>query len=231
MSGRFDLPVHSARSALRAVAVALAVVGCGASRPASPQDALSAYAAALRAGKAQEAYALLSDDAKKDIPYESFRRIVRENPEEVLEIGRALGRPAAPPRVTATVKAPNGESLLLVLEDGAWRVDGAAIDLYAQATPDLALRSFVRAFKNRRYDVLLRFVPESEREGLGVEELKHAWEGEERTELEGLVTAVETSLPSANLEVTGDRATMAFGTGGTVELVREDGLWKVEDIR
>ena len=231
MFGRLEHRVRSARSIPRAALAALILVGCGASRPASPQDALSAYASALRAGKAREAYALLSDDAKKDIPYESFERIVRENPEEVLEVGRALARPAAAPRVTATVKAPNGESLLLVLEDGAWRVEGSAVDLYAQATPDAALRSFVRAFKNRRYDVLLRFVPESEREGLAVEQLKRAWEGEERAELEGLVAAVETSLPSANLEVTGDRATMAFGTGGTVELVREGGLWKVEDIR
>jgi len=204
---------------------------CGASRPASPQEALAAYSAALRAGHAHDAYDLLSVEAKKDMPYESFARIVRENPDEVAEIGRSLGHPAAPPRVTARVKAPNGESLLLVLENGAWRVDGSAIDLYGQTTPESALKAFVLAFKNRRYDVLLRFVPEGEREGLGVEELKRAWEGEERAELEALVAAVEANLPNGRLEVTGDRATMAFGAGGTVELVREGGLWKVEDLR
>jgi hypothetical protein len=31
--------------------------------------------------------------------------------------------------------------------------------------------------------------------------------------------------------VTGDRATMAFGSAGTVELVRERGVWKVEDLK
>jgi hypothetical protein len=208
------------------------VAGCATSRPASPQDALSAYSAALRAGRSRDAYALLSAEAKKDIPYESFERIVRENPDEVKELGRSLAQPASPPRVTAVVKAPNGESLLLVLEDGTWRVDGSAIDLYGQGTPEAALRSFVQAFKNRRYDVLLRFVPDAEREGLGAAELKRAWEAEdERAELESLVTAVEASLSSANLEVTGDRATMAYGTGGTVELVREGGVWKLEDLR
>jgi hypothetical protein len=119
---------------------------------------------------------------------------------------------------------------LLVYEDGTWRVDGSTIDLYGQSSPAAALRSFVRAFKNRRYDVLLRFVPESEREGLGVEELRRAWEGEEQKELEALVSAVEAGLATAELEVTGDRATMAFGAGGTVELVRERGIWKVEDL-
>jgi hypothetical protein len=213
------------------LAVALALAGCVSSGPRSPQDALAAYSEALRAGRAREAYALLSSDAKKDISFESFQRVVRENPSEVAELGRALARPAAPPRVTAKVVAPNGEALLLVLEDGVWRVDGSAIDLYGQATPDAALRAFVRAFKNRRYDVLLRFVPEAEHEGLDEAELKKAWEGEQRAEMEALVSAVAANLPTLRLEVTGDRATMAFGAGGTVELVRERGLWKVEDLR
>jgi hypothetical protein len=28
----------------------------------------------------------------------------------------------------------------------------------------------------------------------------------------------------------GDRATMAYGSGGTVQLVREHGAWKIEDF-
>ena len=197
----------------------------------SPQEVLDAYATALREGRTADAYALLSAEAKKEIPYESFQRIVRENPDEVKEIARSLASPASPPRVTAVVTAPSGEALLLVYEGGAWRVDGSAIDLYGQSTPEAALQAFVRAFRNRRYDVLLRFIPDAEREGLGVAELKRAWEGGERAELERLVSAVETALPTARLEVTGDRATMAFGAAGTVELVREKGVWKVEDLK
>lgn len=219
---------------LRAVwAAALLLGACATTGTAerTPEGALSAYSRALREGRTRDAYSLLSADAKKDIPYEMFERILKENPDEVKDLGQALETRAAPARVTAVVTAPNGEALELVYEDGGWRVDASAIDLYGQSSPAVALRSFVRAFRNRRYDVLLRFVPESEREGLGVEELRRAWEGEERKELEALVSAVEAGLPTANLEVTGDRATMAFGAGGTVELVRERGLWKVEDLR
>ncbi|HEY3500237.1 MAG TPA: hypothetical protein VGK73_36350 [Polyangiaceae bacterium] len=211
-------------------AFALAVA-CGGTRQMGPQEALDSYSKALQEGRTQDAYALLSADAKKDIPYATFQRIIRENPEEIRELGRSLATPASPPRVTAVVTAPNGEALPLVYEDGEWRVDASAIDLYSQASPEAALRGFVRAFRNRRYDVLLRFVPEAEREGLGVEELKRAWEGEERAELESLVAAVEAGLPNAKIDVAGDRATMAFGAGGTVELVRERGVWKVEDLR
>jgi hypothetical protein len=198
--------------------------------PRTPEAALSAYSDALREGRNRDAYEMLSADAKKDIPYEMFERILKENPDEVKELARALSARAGAPRVTAVVTAPNAESLLLVYEDGTWRVDGSTIDLYGQSSPDAALRSFVRAFKNRRYDVLRRFVPASEREGLGVEELRRAWDGEEQKELEALVSAVEAGLATAELEVTGDRATMAFGAGGTVELVRERGIWKVEDL-
>jgi hypothetical protein len=219
---------------LRVAWVAALLLGACASTGTAertPEGALTAYSRALKEGRTRDAYALLSADAKKDIPYETFQRILRENPEEIKELGQALETRAAPARVTAVVTSASGEALELVYEDGAWRVDASAIDLYGQSSPAVALRSFVRAFRNRRYDVLLRFVPESEREGLGVEELRRAWEGEEQKELEALVSAVEAGLPTANLEITGERATMAFGAGGTVELVRERGLWKVEDLR
>ena len=132
----------------------------------------------------------------------------------------------------AVVTAPNGQSVLLVYEAGAWRVDGSAIDLYSQATPESAVLAFVRAFENRRYDVLLRFVPDAERSGLDAEHLRKAWEeGEQRAELERLTQALRAALPTAQFEVLGERATMAYGAGGTVELVREHGLWKLEDLK
>src|SRR5688572_29183257 len=143
---------------LRAAWVAALLLGACASTGGAertPEGALSAYSRALKEGRTRDAYALLSADAKKDIHYETFQRILRENPEEIKELGQALQSPAAPARVTAVVTAPNGEALELVYEDGAWRVDASAIDLYGQSSPAVALRSFVRAFRNRRYDVLL----------------------------------------------------------------------------
>lgn len=197
----------------------------------TPQSALDAYAQALAEGNVREAYELLSDEAKNSMSFEAFERMVRENPEEVQQIVRSLERPSGDPLVTATVTTPDGESLLLVYEDGAWRVDGSAIDLYSQATPRQAVASFIRAFENKRYDVLMRFVPEAMREGLDEKKLKSAWEGEQRAEIERLVQALKAALPTARVEMLGDRATMAYGAGGTVELVEERGVWKVEEFK
>jgi hypothetical protein len=154
-------------SAALALAVGL-VAGCGGGAvQQGPNDALRAYAGALEQGQVDAAYRMLSDEAKRNMSLEAFRRAVRDNPEDVLEIARALARPASDPVVTASVTVPNGEELLLVYEGGKWRIDAAAIDLYGQSTPRQALVGFLRAFERKRYDVILRYVPDAEKEGLG----------------------------------------------------------------
>jgi hypothetical protein len=206
---------------------------CGGSAGADPDRVLHDYSLAVEQGHAAEAYALLSSESKKSISFEQFQRVLKENPEEARELAQSLRRPqAAPPRVTATVTGPDGESsILLIYEQGAWRVDASAIDLYSQRTPEAAVRAFLRAYDNKRFDILLKFVPEDQREGLTPDELKKAWEGDERADMDRLTGALKASLPTAKVELFGDRASLAFGAGGSVELVRESGLWKIEDLK
>lgn len=116
-------------------------------------------------------------------------------------------------------------------EAGQWRVDASAIDLYSQASPEAAVRAFIRAFENKRWDVLMRFVPDGKKEGLDAAKLKKAWEGEQKDELTRLTQALAAALPTAKFERIGERATMSYGAGGTVELLREHGAWKVEEFR
>jgi hypothetical protein len=205
--------------------------GCAAGgASAGPREALRAYALALREGRTKDAYALLSADARGRLSLAEFQRMVSENGREIEDISASLLAPAEVPRVTATLTSPDGESLLLVYENDGWRVDGSALDLYSQESPEAALASFVRAFNNKRYDVLLRFVPESKREGLSAEQLEKAWEGEQRQQVEQLTQALEASLPNVRVEILGTRATVAYGAGGTVELVHELGAWRIEDF-
>jgi hypothetical protein len=225
-------PRISFRIASAAVLLGLAAVGCGASssHPKDPSEALRLYSQALEQGKVDEAYSMLSEEARREVSLDSFRRMTAESPAEVREIARAMTRPSSPPVVTASISTPSGDSLLLVYEGGRWRVDGSAIDLYAQATPRQATTAFVRAFARHRYDILMRFVPDSKKAGLDAAKLKEAWEGSQRQELERIVQAVKSALPTATFEEAGDRATMPFGAVGTVQLVREHGAWKIEDF-
>ena len=194
-----------------------------------PQSVLRSYARALEDGRADDAYRLLSDEARRGISLEAFRRMVKDDPEAVKEIGRALERPTAPPIVTATVVSPSGQELHLVLEDGSWRVDASSIELYAQDTPRHAIQGFLRAVERKRYDVVMRYVPDAHKEGLDAGKLKAAWEGHDKDEIQQVVAAVKQALPTATIEETGERAAMPYGAG-TMQLVREHGLWKIENF-
>jgi hypothetical protein len=184
------------------LAAAIAVPACaagGAER--DPSAVLHAYARALEDGRADDAYRMLSDDARRGTSLEAFRRMVKDNPDEVREVARSLGRPTAPPVVTATVTSPGGQELELVLENGRWKVDSSAID----------------------------YVPDSHKEGLDAVKLRASWEGHDKEEMEQVLTALKQALPAATIEETGERATMPYGAG-TMQLVREHGLWKIEDF-
>lgn len=208
------------------------LLGCGGAAPRDdgPNEVLRQYATYLEERRIEDAYALLSDEAKKGMPFEAFQTMVKENPEEIRAMVESLRRPMNPPRVTARVSTPSGETLLMVYEAGAWRVDGSAIHLYDRTTPTAALQSFVRAVENRRYDVLLEFVPDEKLEGLDEKTLKEAFEGEQREEVERTTQAIKAALPTADIEQVGDRATFSYGAGGTIQLVRQHGAWKIEDF-
>ena len=214
-------------------AASSSVLGCASASVSSPRGVLRAYADALSDGRADDAYRMLSDDARRGITLEAFRVLVKQNKAEAIELGKSLGRPTDDPYVTATVPLASGETLTLVLEDGRWKVDGAALDFYSQATPRQAILGFLRAFSRRRWDVLLRYTPDAHKEGLTEARLQAAW-GEGKPEgkrVEEIVESIKQSLPTATIEETGDRATMVYGSAGTVLLVREQGAWKIEDLR
>lgn len=270
MLGRF------ARASL--VSAVSLCVGCsGSLLSQGPSDTLRSYANALEDQRVEDAYRLLSDEARRSISLDAFRRMVLENPDDVMEVARSLARPATDPSVRATVTMPNGEELTMVFEEGRWKIDAAAIDLYGQSTPRQALVGFLRAFERKRYDVVLRYVPDAEREGvvgaatgeprpsddseqnlskpippapgtpppvpapppdpavvegggLTAEKLRESWEGPQREEMLRITQALKAALPSATIEETGDVASMSYGSGGTVSLVRERGAWKIRDF-
>jgi hypothetical protein len=236
------------RSPIGVAVVALALLGCpnSASEPESPASTLQAYSRALAEGRADDAYRLLSNEAKRSISLDAFRRMVAENPEDVRDIARSLARSGSDPTVTATVTAPGGDKLQLVYENGRWTIDGTGIDRYGQSTPRQAIVGFLRAFERQRFDVLMRYVPDAEREGradamwggegegspgLTADKLKGAWTGDEKEYIAGIVQAIRSALPTARIEETEDRAAMPYGAGGTVLFIRENGLWKIEDLK
>jgi len=65
---------------------------------------------------------------------------------------------------------------------------------------------------------------------LTADKLRAAWEGPQKEQINRIVQAIKTALPTAQIEETGDSAAMNYGAGGTVAFVREHGVWKIKDF-
>lgn len=220
--------MRAVRRSLPLLAFALAALAACSARSARPASVVEAFGDALEDARYEDAYALLSAQYRRRVPFSEFREGLARNPSEVRELVGLLRHVDDAEEVEAAVPLPDGDQLTLVLVDGEWRIRGNVVDFYDQSTPRAALRSFVRAMERRRYDVVMRFVPEADREGMSAEQMQQAWEGESREEIERLVADLRSSLDEP-IEIVGDRATMSYGDGAAVQFVREDGVWRIED--
>lgn len=209
----------------------LLCAACASGSRASPSATVSAYRSALAEQDYAKAYELLSREVRAELSYGEFEKLCKERPDEVKALLRSLERPSEAPVVTTSVRTESGDELLLVFEDGAWRIDESALDPYAQTDPKRTLLSFSRAVRQKRYDVLLRFVPRAYLEGLSEDLLRQAFEGDDREEVMRLVAGVERYLGQKPVEIVSDRASFEYGTDHIAELVLEDGVWKIEEFR
>ena len=183
--------------------------------------------AALARGDLRAAYALTSADFQRRTPYDAFAASLNASAADTRALGKRIGEQAArvPPRVD--IQLAQGEPLSLVLEDGRWRVDGPLPEPWGQRTPRAALRTFVRALGERRYDVVLRLVPRRHRVDLTADKLRQYWEAHQE-ETRALLTRLQAALGAPIVE-TGDEAHMPYGPEQEMVFVREDGVWRIED--
>ncbi|MBC7171448.1 MAG: hypothetical protein H5U40_03430, partial [Polyangiaceae bacterium] len=207
-----------------ALGVLVASSACGGRRHhRTPESALEAFSKALREGDYDAAHRLLAAGYRDEVSRDELRERLERNPDERAELIALLAHPSGESEVTAEVPYGDGDLLRLRLENGHWRIVGNVFDFYDQSTPRAALRSFVRAISRRRYDVVLRFVPRSDSEGMTEERLREAWEGPNRESIARLIENLRENLDNPIVR-SGDHATMAYGDRFTAELIFEDGV-------
>lgn len=206
---------------------ALGLAAC-AHRPEEPATAVASFGAALARGDLRGAYQLTSAGFQRRMPYEAFAASLTAAGGEPATLGQRMMAEAGAvaPRVDVTLQL--GEQVPLVLEDGRWRVDGPVYEAWGQGTPRAAVRSFIRALDARRYDIVLRLVPDRYRAGLSAERLRTFWEGENAPGHQAILARLRAAA-QAPLTETGDEARLLLGPDRALTLVREGGLWKIED--
>lgn len=193
----------------------------------TPSEALSSYARALERGDTETAYKFLSPEAQLGMSQEEFSRLARSSPESTRAFASLLFASDKAPRTIVTTTC--GEHVLLVLEDGRWRVAPSTLDLYPTRTPKESARSFVLAYEAGRFDILYRLMPEDQAKELPFSEFVAALRDQERGPMTASVEALHLALDTSPFEVVGNRATLAYGKGRVLSLVLERGSWKVEN--
>jgi hypothetical protein len=213
-----------------AAAILAAAAGCGGSTvdQGSPESTVRAFAIALGEKKYEQAYELMSRSYRRRVSLAEFKSRLKQSPDEAVKTSLALSRTRGRADQRATLAYGESEQLNLVREKGKWRIADNVVDFYDQSTPRAALRTFVRAMERQRYDVVLRLVPNADKEGITIDRMREAWSGEGREEVERMLSNLRENLDNP-LEQVGQHATMPYGDRYRVQFIREDGVWKIED--
>jgi hypothetical protein len=214
---------------MRSLLVVIALAAC-ASNASRPLAAVDDYVGALRSGDFGKAYDLMSEKYKRDHTREEFVRLLKESPGEVNQTILKLTSSNRRVDVEARfVYDDLRDELDLVAEDGGWRIAGNPLDFYPQDTPQHALRSFLRAVETKRYDVVLRFVPDAYKDKqMTTDKIKEQFEGDKKEEIDQMIRLLTANLENP-IEQNGDSARMPYGAHSEVKFKLEDGVWKIDD--
>ncbi len=194
-----------------------------------PNHTLDRYGRALANKDYGTAYDLMASSYRGKVSREDYVRTMRDNTREVSETSERLRDKRGSLEVSAELQYGLGDRMLLVQEDGEWRISSNPLAFYDQSTPRGALRGFLRAYRLERWDVMLRFVPNVYREKMDAEKMKAQFLGPSRENMETLVNTLEANVEEPITE-RGNDARMTYGDRFTVTFQREDGLWKLKDL-
>lgn len=194
-----------------------------------PSQTLDKYGRALKSHDFGQAYDLMSSSFRGKVSREDYVRMMRDNPREVDETAERLRGKHGSMEVSAEFEYGLGDSMRLVQEGGYWKIATNPMGFYDQSSPKAALRSFIRAYRLERWDVMLRFVPNSYKEKMDAAKMQQQFTGPSREQMETLITNLEANVDEPIVE-RGNDARMSYGERFTVLFVKEDSAWKLKDL-
>ncbi len=240
----------SARRVALLLAGLVAGQGCATTRPQDPMVATQRYLDLAASERVDAAYALLSEPFRRRCDRACFARLLTSQHDEARRAAAEL-RTGGSARLEHTIELamPDGTSLRLeqsatpddpklrtndteatrAADSSGYRFSQNPLDFYPQATPEEAVRSFVRAVNAGRYQALLRFVPKTLSEQLTAEQLRQRFEGPARAGLTAQLTALQKHW-NEPFQIDGTTARLPTGDGQEVRLVLEQGRWRLTQL-
>jgi hypothetical protein len=211
------------------IAACLLVVAAACRPSGGPTGTLDQYGRALQSHDYGKSYDLMASSFRSKVSREDYVRMMRDNPREVDETADRLRGHHGSIEVSAELEYGLGDQMRLVQEDGRWKIATNPMAFYDQSTPKAALRSFIRAYRLERWDIMLRFVPTQYREKMDTAKMKAQFTGASKEAMDTLMNTLEANVDETITE-RGNDARMQYGEKSEVKFVREDGLWKLKDL-
>ena len=185
----------------------------------------------LSSGKPGRAYDLLDPEMGRHVGKAEFEANAASRTTADKALYRKL---ASNPKLISNrrliVRLGNARKLVLEAKSAGWKITSNPFAFYPQDTPRKALRSFLAALQHKRYDILMRFVPRTYRRRMSKKDLVAMFSGKKGQRIRELTEVLIKHL-DAPMEIHGNKATLVYGDGATVTLVREEGVWRIEDIQ
>lgn len=194
-----------------------------------PSRTLDNYGVALKNRDFGAAYDLMSSSFRGKVSRDDYVRMMRDNGREVSETADRLRGKKGSMEVSAEFEYGLGDTMRLIQEDGQWKIATNPLGFYDQSSPKAALRSFIRAYRLERWDVMLRFVPNLYREKMDATKVRDQFTGPSREQMENLINTLEANVDAPIIE-RGNDARMSYGDRYTVQFLKEDGAWKLKDL-
>ena len=212
---------------MKALVVLVALAACAPAK--GPAQTLDTYGRALKNHDFGSAYDQMSSSFRGKVSREEYIRSMRDNAREVDETADRLRGKHGSLEVSAEFEYGLGDQMRLVQEDGHWKIATNPLSFYDQTTPKAALRSFLRAYRLERWDIMLRFVPNQYREKMDASKMKAQFTGPSKDTMETLMNTLEANVDEPITE-RGNDARMSYGDRFEVKFVKEDGVWKLKDL-
>lgn len=195
---------------------AAGTIGCRTARLPDPKDTMVSYRAACARGDADALYAMLSEDARRELSKENVRALVNSERAELAAHGKRFEgtdvRTVANARVTLT----EGDEISFDLKDGVFRLSAAGTMPGGATSPEEAAKQLRQALVRKSYVGLLALLTPATRKAL---------EADLATLIEGL-SHPESLRPN----IVGDTATILVPFGHQVRVRKIGGVWRVEDF-
>jgi len=214
---------------MRAIAITLCLAAAACASGKGPDQTLDRYGAALKNRDFTASYDLMSSSFRGKVSREDYQRMMRDSGREVADTADRLRGRKGNMEVSAEFEYGLGDTMRLVQEDGQWRIASNPLGFYDQSTPKSALRSFIRAYRLGRWEVMLRFVPNSYAEKMDAKKMQAQFTGPSHEQLENLINTLEANVDEPIVE-RGNDARMSYGDRYTVQFLKEDGAWKLKDL-